>query len=180
VTLAAPEEDAMNWLDNVSSDSEHRIAPACLFSGHWQFRPHPYAELQTCRIVMDVAEPRVVAAQWLEHGVPQDLDSGQLEDLTRELVQGEVHHQPTRWGLKECTMLPTWARPSFSEDQIEELERIEGYLIDAESDESVETVLAVRDEFLKGIGMTHRDMYRAVRQPQHGLSNRKGGRGLAN
>ena len=169
----------MNWFDNVSSDCDQPIAAACLMHGHWRHQRNPFTDPVLCRVVMDVAEPRVVAAQVIEHGMVEDLESSELEDLTQVLVSQDVHRQARAWGFSACIRLPTWARPSFSEDQIEELERIEGYLIDAESDESVETVLAVRDEFLKGIGMTHRDMYRAVRQPQHGLSNRKGGRGLA-
>jgi hypothetical protein len=169
----------MNWLDNVSSDSDQRIAPACLYQGHWRHRLHPFGEKLLCRVVIDVAEPRVVAAQVVEHGLVEDLDSSQLEELNQAMIAQEVHHRPTAWGLTACTMLPTWAKPTFSESQIEELERIQGYLIEA-SDESVDTVLKLRDEFLRGIGMTHQDVNRAVRQSNEyamgGL--RKGGRGL--
>ena len=77
-------------------------------------------------------------------------------------------------------MLPTWARPTFSEGQMAELERIEGYFIEASEDESFDAVLKLRDEFLRSIGLTDRDIYRAVRQPQQGMANRKGGRGLVN
>ena len=50
----------MNWFDNVSSDRDQPIAPACLFQGHWRHRLHAHGELVLCRVVMDVAEPRVV------------------------------------------------------------------------------------------------------------------------
>jgi len=165
----------MNWLDNVSSDSDQPIAAAWLMLGHWQHRRHPLAEPVLCRVVMDVAEPRVVAAQAVEHGTVDDLDSSELEDLTQALLAQDVHRHPTAWGFVPCTRLPVWARPSFSESQIEELQRIEGYLIEA-SDDTIDEVLKLRDEFLKGIGMTDQDMYRAVREPQHGQLNRKGGR----
>lgn len=170
----------MNWLDNVSSDSDQRIAPACLYQGHWRHRLHPHGELLLCRVVVDVAEPRVVAAQITENGLVEDLDASDLEALNQVmLAEQEVHHRPTAWGLTPCAMLPAWAKPTFSESQIEELERIQGYLIEA-SDESVDTVLQLRDQFLQGIGMTHHDVHRAVRPPaEYGMALRKGGRGLA-
>lgn len=170
----------MNWFDNVSSDSDQPIAAACLYQGHWRHRLHAFGDVVLCRVVMDVAEPRVVAAQVVEHGLVEDLGRSALDDLNQAMLAQEVHHCPTAWGFTACAMLPMWAKPSFSERQIEELERIQGYLIEA-SDESVDSVLALRDQFLQGIGMTHHDMYRAVRQPpEYGMGQRKGGRGLAN
>ena len=168
----------MNWFDNVSSDCDQPIAPACLYQGHWRHRLHAFGDLQLCRVVIDVMEPRVVAAQCIERGEVQDLGSSVLEDLTASLVSQGVHHHPTAWGLAECAMLPTWAKATFSEKQIEELERIEGYLVEA-NEESIDSVIQLRDEFLRGIGMTHMDVDRAVRQvPQHGQGTRKAGRGL--
>lgn len=168
----------MNWLDNVSSDIDQPIAPACLFQGHWQHRLHPHGEPVLCRVVMDVAAPRLVAAQVMAHGLVEDLDSGELQDLNDVLLAHEVHLQPGAWGFGECRMLPAWARPSFSDSQIEELERIQGYLVDA-SEDNVDNVLALRDQFLQGIGMTHLDVNRAVRQPpQYGQAIRKGSRSL--
>lgn len=170
----------MNWFDNVSSDSDQRIAPACLYQGHWRHRLHAYGDELLCRVVIDVAEPRVVAAQVVEHGLIEDLDAGALEELNKVMLAQEVLHRPSAWGFAECTMLPTWAKPTFSESQIEELERIEGYLIEA-SDESVEAVLQLRDQFLQGIGLTHNDVNRAVRQShEYSMGMRKGGRGLVN
>jgi hypothetical protein len=163
---------AMNWFDNVSSDSDHPIAPARLMQGHWRHRLHPYADPVLCRVVVDVAEPRVVAAQVIEHGIPEDLGHSALEDISRDMLAREVHEQPAAWGLSPCAMMPGWARPTFSEKQIEELERIEGYLIEA-SDDTVDAVLQLREEFLRGIGLTDRDIYRAVRQPQQGQATRK-------
>ncbi len=168
----------MNWFDNVSSDSDQPIAPACLYQGHWRHRLHAHGDKVLCRVVIDVAEPRVVAAQVVEHGLVEDLDAGTLADLSQSMLAQEVHLCPSAWGLTACTMLPMWAKPTFSESQIEELERIEGYLIDA-SEESVDSVLALRDQFLQGIGMTNQDVHRAVRQPcEYGVAVRKGGRGL--
>lgn len=168
----------MNWLDNVSSDSDQRIAPACLYEGHWRHALHAFGDPVLCRVVIDVAEPRVVAAQVIEHGLVEDLDSSELETLSQVLVDQEVHHRPGAWGFAPCLMLPAWAKPSFSESQIEELERIQGYLIEA-SDESVDTVLELRDQFLRGIGMTSQDVNRAVRQShEYGKGSRKGGRGM--
>lgn len=173
------EDGAMNWFDNVSSDSDQRIAPACLYQGHWQHRLHAHGDLLMCRVVIDVIEPRVVAAQVVEQGLIEDLDASQLEALNQAMLAQEVHHQPTAWGLTVCAMLPLWAKPTFSDSQIEEMERIQGYLIDA-SDDSVDTVLQLRDHFLQGICMTCEDVHRAVRQPdEYGTGMRKGGRGLA-
>jgi hypothetical protein len=170
----------MNWFDNVSSDSDQRIAPACLFQGHWRHRLHAYGDLVLCRVVIDVAEPRVVAAQVIDHAIVEDLDASALEDLNKVMIDQGVHDQPAAWGFSACAMLPHWAKPTFSESQIEELERIQGYLIEA-SDDSIESVLELRDQFLQGIGMTHQHLNRAVGQePEHGTSPRKGGRGLAN
>lgn len=156
------------WFENVSSDCDQPIAAARLMQGHWRHRLHSYADPVLCRVIMDVAEPRVVAAQVIEHGIPEELISSALEDLTQALLASEVHLHASAWGFSAISMLPNWARPSFSEKQIEELERIEGYLIEAASDETVDSVLKLRDEFLKGIGMTDRDMYRAVREAKVG------------
>ncbi len=167
----------MNWFDNVSSDCDQRIAAAHLMEGYWRWRPHPYADEQLCRVVVDVAAPRVVAAQMIEHGLHEDLESSDLEDLTNTLQRQGVLDRPSAWGFSPCAMLPRWARPSFSEVQIEELERIQGYLIDADEAE-IDGVLEVREQFLRGIGMTDQDIQRAARQPQHGQGCRKGGRTL--
>jgi len=169
----------MNWFDNVSSDSGQRIAPACLYQGHWRHRLHAHGDMLMCRVVIDVAEPRVVAAQVVDHGLVEDLDDSALEALNQAMLAQEVHHRPAAWGLTACAMLPAWAKPTFSESQIEEMERIQGYLIEA-SDDSVDTVLQLRDQFLQGIGMTSQDVNRAVRQsPEYSAGPRKGGRGLA-
>jgi hypothetical protein len=177
---AAPEDGVMNWLDNVSSDSDQPIAPACLYQGHWQHRLHPYGDLVLCRVVIDVAEPRVVAAQVIDHGLIEDLDASEVQDLSQLMLAQEVQLRPTAWGFSECRMLPTWAKPTFSESQIGELERIQGYLIEA-SDDTVDEVLALRDQFLQGIGMTHHDVNRAVRQPpQYGQCIRKASKSLVN
>ena len=165
----------MNWFDNVSSDCDQPIAAACLMQGHWRHRRNPFTAPVLCRVVLDVAEPRVVAAQVIEHGMVEDLESSELEDLTQVLVSQDVHRQARAWGFTPCNRLPTWARPSFTESQIEELERIEGYLIDA-SDDTIDDVLHLRDEFLRGIGMTDQDVMRASRSPEQPPCGRKGGR----
>ena len=168
----------MNWFDNVSSDSDQRIAPACLYQGHWRHRMYASGDLLLCRVVIDVAEPRVVAAQVVEHGLVEDLDLSALAELNQVMLAQEVHHRPSAWGFSESAMLPNWAKPTFTESQIDELERIEGYLVEA-SEESVESVLRLRDQFLQGIGMTHQDVNRAARQSlEYGIGLRKGGRGL--
>ena len=166
----------MNWLDNVSSDLDQPISAACLMQGHWLHALNPHTEPVMCRIVLDVAEPRVVAAQVIEPGQVQHLDGAALEDLSTALLAQDVHRQPQAWGLSPCDRLPTWARPSFSERQIEELERLQGYLADADEDDDIDAVLLLRDDFLRGLGMTDHDMYRAVRQPEHGAPPRRGGR----
>ena len=76
----------MNWFDNVSSDCDQPIAAACLMHGHWRHQRNPFTDPVLCRVVLDVAEPRVVAAQVIEHGMVEDLDSTELEDLTQALV----------------------------------------------------------------------------------------------
>lgn len=169
----------MNWFDNVSSDCDQPIAPARLMHGHWLYQLNPHADPVLCRVVMDVAEPRVVAAQVIEHGIPYDLGSTDLEDLSQTMLAQEVHLHPQSWGMAYCEMLPSWARPSFSDQQIEELQRIEGYLIEA-SEENLDNVLKVRDEFLKGIGITDRHMYRAVRESPQSSVHRKNGRSQIN
>lgn len=165
----------MNWFDNVSTDSDQPISPARLVQGHWRHRLDAFSEPAMCRVVVDVAEPRVVAAQVIEHGMARDLGAGALEDLTQAMVGVDAHHHPSAWGLEACAMLPAWARPTFSERQIEELQRIEGYLTEA-SEDTFEEVLQLRDSFLRSIGMTDLDIHRAVRQPQAGTGVRKNGR----
>ena len=165
----------MNWFDNVSSDCDRPIAAACLMQGHWQHRPHPHAEPALCRVVIDVAGPRVVAAQAIDNGLTHDLGGSELEDLNLALVAQDVFFNPAAWGFMPCARLPGWARPSFTEGQIEELERIEGYLVEA-TDDTIESVLQLREEFLRGTGLTDQAMARAVRQLEHAQVGRKGGR----
>jgi hypothetical protein len=165
----------MNWFDNVSSDCDRPIAAACLMQGHWLHRLHAFSEPVLCRVVLDVAEPRVVAAQVIDQGSTQDLDSSELEDLNQALAAQDVLSRPAAWGFSPCAMLPTWARPTFTEGQIEELERIEGYLIEA-TDDTIDSVLQLREEFLRGTGLSDQAMARAVRQMEHALVGRKGGR----
>ena len=56
----------MNWFDNVSSDCDQPIAAACLMHGHWRHQRNPFTAPVLCRVVLDVAEPRVVAAQVID------------------------------------------------------------------------------------------------------------------
>ncbi|MEK8088026.1 hypothetical protein WNB94_16600 [Aquabacterium sp. A3] len=163
----------MNWFDNVSSDSDQPVAAARLMEGHWRHRLHPFGDLVLCRLVIDVAEPRVVAAQVIEHGVAEDFGSSELEDLSDLLIQQDIHLQARAWGFTPCTYLPAWAKPSFSDSQIEELERIDGYLVEA-SDDNIEDVLQLREDFLKAIGVTDQHILRAARSAEPEPVCRKG------
>lgn len=165
----------MNWLDNVSSDSDQPISAACLMQGHWRYQPHPYADTLLCRLVIDLAAPRVVAAQVIEPGQVDDLEGSALEDLTQALLAQDVHHRPAAWGFTPCAVLPGWARPTFSEQQIEELERIQGYLVEA-TDDTIQDVLRLREEFLRGIGVTDQHIMRAAGNDDGGAAARKGSR----
>ena len=164
---------------NVSTDSDQPVAPARLYQGHWRHQFSPYGEAQLCRILIDVAEPRVVSAQVMENGLPQDLGTTALEDLTAALVAQDAHFHPTAWGLTECAMMPRWATGTFSESQIHELERIEGYLIEA-SEDTFDDVLYLRDEFLRALGMTQVDACKALREAKNAQGPRKSGRYLVN
>lgn len=169
----------MNWFDNISSDCDQPVAPARLMEGLWTHQLHPYADPVLCRLVVDLAEPRVVAAQVAQPGIAEDLESTALEDLTAALQKGQVIDHLAAWGFTSCTVLPDWARPTFSDSQIAELERIQGYLIEATEDD-VDAVLRLRDEFLHNIGVTDRHMHRAVRQAPQGPYQRKSGRSSLN
>jgi len=76
-------------------------------------------------------------------------------------------------GFTPCNLLPAWAKPSFSDSQIEELERIDGYLVEA-SEETIEDVLQLREDFLKAIGMTDQHILRAARSAEPEPVCRKG------
>ena len=89
----------MTWFDNVSSDSDQPVAAARLVEGHWRHQLHPYGDQVLCRLVIDLAEPRVVAAQVIEHGVAEDFTSSQLEDFSEMLIRTEVHLQARAWGF---------------------------------------------------------------------------------
>ena len=135
---------------------------------------HAHGEPVLCQVVIDAAEPRLVAAQVAEHGVAREADRRMLHTLDKVLRAQNVYDQPAAWGFSPCTVLPAWVRPTFSESQIEELERIQGYLIEA-PEHQVDTVLEVRDAFLQSIGVTERHMSRAVREggrylPKNGRS----------
>lgn len=163
----------MNWLDNVSSDRDQPIAAACLVHGHWQYQRHAATDPVLCQLVIDLAAPRVVAARVSEPGHVEDLDVDDLEAITRALVALEVHHRPAAWGFVPCQALPAWARPTFSEQQIEEMERIQGYLIESTED-TIDDVLRLREDFLRGIGITDQHIMRATRTPELSPAGRKG------
>lgn len=159
---------------NISSDSDQWVAPARLYVGHWRHPLHAHGKPVLCQVVIDAADSRLVAAQVAEHGVAREADRRMLHTLDKALRAQNVYDQPSAWGFTLCTVLPVWARPSFSESQIEELERIQGYLIEA-PEHQVDTVLEVRDAFLQSIGVTERHMCRAVREggrylPKNGRS----------
>lgn len=145
----------MNWFDNVSTDCDHHIPPARLVHGLWK------KAAQTYRVAIDMSERRLVAAQVFERGLPQDLEDARLEHLADELGQHGILEDPHAWGLEPCSMLPDWATPSFSANQISELERIQDYLLGA-SDDTIDSVLALRDEFLSKIGVTDLHMHRTL------------------
>lgn len=163
----------MNWFDNVSSDCDQPVAAARLMEGHWRHQLRPHGDPVLCRLVIDLAEPRVVAAQVIEHGVADDLTATELEDLSDLLIRQEIHLQARAWGFTPCNLLPAWAKPSFSDSQIEELERIDGYLVEA-SEETIEDVLQLREDFLKAIGMTDQHILRAARSAEPEPVCRKG------
>lgn len=165
----------MQRFSNVSTDCDQPIAPASLYQGHWRFRLHPYGDELLCRVVFDIAEPRVVSAQVIEHSLPQDLGNTALEDLTAEMVAKEVHFQPTAWGLSPCATMPGWATPTFSESQIDELQRLKGYLIEA-SEDNIDGLLQLRDDFLRALGMTTHDACKALREAKNAHGPRKQGR----
>lgn len=169
----------MYGFSNVSTDSDQVIAPAQLYQGHWRHQFHAHGEVELCRVVMDVAEPRVVAAQVIEHGFARDLGQSALEDLNAVMLASEVHRQPAAWGLSPCSTIPTWATPTFSDTQIDELQRLEGYLDDATEDD-FDAVLQLRDDFLLAIGMTPLDACRALREAKQSQGPRKTGRYLMN
>jgi hypothetical protein len=172
-------DGAMYGFSNVSTDSDQAIAPARLYQGHWRHQLHPHGEVEMCRVVIDTAEPRVVAAQVIEHGFARDLGATALEDLNTRLLGLEVHHHPAAWGLSACSTIPAWATPTFSAPQIDELQRLEGYLDDA-SEDSFDSVLQLRDDFLLAIGMTPLDACRALREAKQSQGPRKSGRYLMN
>ncbi|TXI92991.1 MAG: hypothetical protein E6Q30_05075, partial [Aquabacterium sp.] len=130
---------------NISSDSDQWVAPARLYVGHWRHPMHAHGEPVLCQVVIDAAEPRLVAAQVAEHGVAREADRRMLHTLDKVLRAQDVYDQPSAWGFTPCTVLPAWVRPTFSESQIEELQRIQGYLIEA-PEHKVDTVLRGLDE----------------------------------
>ncbi len=159
---------------NISSDSDQWVAPARLYVGHWRHPMHAHGEPVLCQVVIDAAEPRLVAAQVAEHGVAREADRRMLHTLDKVLRAQDVYDQPSAWGFTPAPCCPPGCAPTFSESQIEELERIQGYLIEA-PEHKVDTVLEVRDAFLQGIGVTDRHMCRAVREggrylPKNGRS----------
>ena len=104
---------------NISSDSDQWDAPARLYVGHWRHPMHAHGEPVLCQVVIDAAEPRLVAAQVAEHGVAREADRRMLHTLDKVLRAQDVYDQPSAWGFTPCTVLPAWVRPTFSESQIE-------------------------------------------------------------
>ena len=96
--------------------------------------------------------------------------------LSTDLGLGGAAQAATGWGRGRHSGMPFWLG---AHGQIAELERIQGYLIEA-SEDTVDSVLMLRDEFLNNIGVTDRHMYRAVRQAPQGPYQRKSGRSHLN
>src|SRR3989338_6195291 len=106
---------------NISSDSDQWVAPARLYVGHWRHpihadgerwgapaglkaghrrRPMPaHGEPVLCQVVIDAAEPRLVAAQVAEHGVAREADRRMLHTLAKVLRAQDVYDQPSAWGF---------------------------------------------------------------------------------
>lgn len=83
-----------------------------LFEGTWN---HPFGPGRTetqCRIVVDVANDSLVAAQASVGLKWVDLSKEEMDDLAESLFDAnDVSDDPTEWNLTSIAALPRWASP---------------------------------------------------------------------
>jgi len=83
-----------------------------LYSGYWNHLFGPGSAETRCRIVIDVASKKLVAAQAFDGLKWVDLRSTERADLAESLFEAnEVSKAPKDWSLSPIASLPEWASP---------------------------------------------------------------------
>ncbi|MGF6603992.1 hypothetical protein P3T23_008747 [Paraburkholderia sp. GAS448] len=83
-----------------------------LFAGNWNHLFGPGRAETECRIVIDVANDKLVAAQAFDGLKWVDLCSAERADLAESLfVANEVSKAPEDWSLSPIASFPQWASP---------------------------------------------------------------------
>lgn len=89
-----------------------------LFTGNWNHLFGPGRAETRCRIVVDVASDKLVAAQAFDGLKWIDLQSAERADLAESLFEAnDVSKAPKDWGLLAISTLPEWATPQEMQGQ---------------------------------------------------------------
>ncbi|KWN05894.1 hypothetical protein WT83_27820 [Burkholderia territorii] len=95
----------------VDADDANAVAPeARLYEGNWNHLFGPGRAETQCRIVVDVANETLLAAQALCGQQWVDLSAAERTDLSESLFDAnDVCKAPEGWGLAHVESLPVWA-----------------------------------------------------------------------
>ncbi|ABO60427.1 hypothetical protein Bcep1808_7552 (plasmid) [Burkholderia vietnamiensis G4] len=89
---------------------DRNLLEARLFEGEWSHLFGPGRAETQCRIVVDVANDKLVSAQAFDGQKWVDLSSAEREDVAESLFDGnDVSASPRDWNLSPIESLPQWA-----------------------------------------------------------------------
>lgn len=95
-----------------ADDAGRKLAEVRLFEGNWNHLFGPGNAETECRIVVDVVNDTLVAAQAHDGLKWFDLSSAERADLAESLFDAnDVCKNPGDWALVEIDGLPNWAQP---------------------------------------------------------------------
>lgn len=101
-----------------------------LVTGEWPHLFGPGLKETRCRIVLDVEQSRVLAAQEWTGLKFEDVRGERLANLNESVIgANEAHDDPQDWGLTSIDELPAWAVPARTADAVEQPEDPEPELL---------------------------------------------------
>ncbi|UIF89286.1 hypothetical protein [Cupriavidus sp. UYPR2.512] len=105
--------DLVDWVNEAFGEQFRIVAlEPRLYQGTWSHLFGPGRAETQCRIVVDVANDKLVAAQASDGLKWVDLSAADMNDLAASLFDAnDVCDDPTEWDLSPIAELPEWASP---------------------------------------------------------------------
>jgi hypothetical protein len=100
------------WRSQGEAVAQRKFPEPRLFEGVWEHNFGPWYTSPHCRVVVDLATDRLLAAQISNDRSWVDLASVEKDELAELLFkESGVSQSPKKWGLSPIALLPQWASP---------------------------------------------------------------------